>query len=440
MGNLRRSYRVCLRRGLVFFCVLAAFSACRLALPAPEEPPAAGGPSGNDEAIRQLREQVAEQEGRLRQVETGAAPAAPADVAAKKPPFSISGFIKTDFLYADGRLNSTDAPRFALSETSANRDDDFFSATVQHSRLVGQWAGPEVVGGSLGGLAEVDFFNLGDTGDSKFNNNQLRVRQLFVELRAQDWALKAGQAWDTFSPLNPSTLNTNGNYWFGGNAGFRRPQIAGERSFSLGGGNDIAVAASVNANIGRTETTAGRTLNSGEDAAVPVFEGSASLKLAVLPGGPLSLTASGLWGEEDVEGLKNGIDQWAVGLSVLLPVCERLTLKGEAQWGENTDAFLMGGGIAADASPVGAASGWVEAVFKVLPELSVSALYGLEELSRNDVAAAGRLRNQLIGANLKYTVVKGLVLAAEYTYFVTNFKGAPDATVNMVWWSVIFNF
>lgn len=405
-----------------------------------DEVPATALPNDAGDSLRQLKEHVAKLDGRVQQVESKTAAAPAVEAAAKKPPFYISGFFKTDFLYADGRVSSTDAPRFALSETSNNKDDDFFSATVQHSRLVGQWAGPEVFGGNVGGLAEVDFFSLGDTGDSRFNNSQIRVRQLFVELRAPSWAVRAGQAWDLFSPLNPSTLNTNGNYWFGGNAGFRRPQLAAEKTFALGSGNEAVFAGSVNANIGRTETLSGRTINSGEDAAMPVLEGSAQLKLAVLPGGPLNVAASGLWGEEDVEGLKNGIDQWGVGLSLVLPICDRLTLKGELQWGENTDAFLMGGGIASNGDPVGGAGGWVEAVFKITSDFSVIALYGLEELSRGDVASSGRLRNQLLGGNAKYTVIKGLVVATEYTFFATAFKGAPDANVNMLWWSVIFNF
>ena len=405
-----------------------------------EESPGVEKPNDDGDSLRQLKEHVADLDGRVRKVEAKAAAAPATDSPPKKPAFSISGFIKADFLYADGRVNSTDAPRFALSETASHKDDDFFSATVQHSRLIGQWAGPDVFGGSVGGLAEVDFFSLGDTGDSKFNNNQIRVRQLFAELRAQSWAVKAGQTWDLFSPLNPSTLNTNGNYWFGGNAGFRRPQIEAEKTFSFGKGHEVTVAGSANANIGRTETQSGRTINSGEDAAVPVFEGSTTLKLAVLPGGPLSLTASGLWGEEDVEGLEIGIEQWAVGLSLLLPLWDRLTIKSEFQWGENTDAFLMGGGIASNGDPVGGAGGWAEAAFKVTPDFTVTALYGLEDLSRGDVASSGRLRNRLIGGNAKYTVVKGLVVATEYTFIATAFKDAPNATVNMLWWSVIFNF
>lgn len=363
---------------------------------------------------------------------------APPPPSAPRAPFTISGFLKTDFLYGDARVNSTDAPRFALSETASKGTDDFFAATVQHSRLIGTWAGPELWGGALGGVAEVDFFTLNDTGDSKFNNAQLRARQLFAELRSKSWSVKVGQAWDIFSPLNPTTFNTNGNYWFGGNAGFRRPQIAGEATLPLGD-HELTLAGSVNANIGRTDTIGGRTVNSGEDAGIPVFEGSLTAKLALLPAGPLTITASGLWGEEDLEGLENGIDQWAVGISVILPILNTLSLRGEAQIGENTDAFLMGGGIASDGDPVSAGSGWAEISFKATPDLVLTALYGLEDLSRSEVSNAGRQRNQLFGASVKYSVLKALTLAAEYTHFDTDFRSASDANANLLWWSLIFN-
>ena len=50
----------------------------------------------------------------------------------------------------------------------------------------------------------------------------------------EDWTVLVGQTWDLISPLNPTSLNTNGNYWFGGNAGFRRPQFQVTRKFRVG--------------------------------------------------------------------------------------------------------------------------------------------------------------------------------------------------------------
>ncbi len=36
--------------------------------------------------------------------------------------------------------------------------------------------------GTIGGLIELDFFNLSDSGDNNFNNNQLRTRLLYMDL------------------------------------------------------------------------------------------------------------------------------------------------------------------------------------------------------------------------------------------------------------------
>ena len=119
---------------------------------------------------------------------------------------TLTGFLKTDFLWNNARLNSTSAPRFAVQD---DRDDDQFTGTVKHSRIIAKIAGPAIGEGRIRAYVETDLFNLFDTTDLNFNNNQFRLRQLYVSLDHPTWRVLLGQTWDLFSPLNVATLNTN---------------------------------------------------------------------------------------------------------------------------------------------------------------------------------------------------------------------------------------
>ncbi len=74
------------------------------------------------------------------------------------------------------------------------------------------------------------------------------------------------------SPLNPDSLNTNGNRWFGGNAGFRRPQLQVARKIVWAKDSPLTLKGSINANIGATTSVSGKTYDSGRRSGMPVFE------------------------------------------------------------------------------------------------------------------------------------------------------------------------
>jgi hypothetical protein len=351
---------------------------------------------------------------------------------------TLTGFLKTDFLWNNARLNSTSAPRFAAQD---DHDDDQFTATVQHSRIIAKITGPAIGEGRIRGHVETDLFNLFDTTDLNFNNNQLRLRQLYVALDHPTWRLLLGQAWDLFSPLNVATLNTNGNYWFGGNAGFRRPQIQIRKRFDLADGHSITPAFSVNSNIGVTVTDDDRVLNSGRDAGIPVLEGSLVYGFDGFDAGKILVGASGLWGQEDVDGVKSNLDQWGIAGHVVLPLTSWLTLKGEIQHGENLDAFLMGGGIiTANGDLIRATSGWGQITLRPCEKLTANAIYGQDDPRDSDLAADARSRNQVVGANLKYRPYTNFTLGVEYDYFDTRYKDAPNRDAHLLWFSGIFDF
>jgi hypothetical protein len=353
-------------------------------------------------------------------------------------PIRLTGFLKGDMLWNNSRLDSTSAPR--LSQPGRMGSDDQFTATVQHSRISAIIGPVPVANSTLGGTVEMDLFNLSDSGDTNFNNNQLRVRQLFMTVSHDDWTVLVGQAWDLISPLNPTSLNTNGNYWFGGNAGFRRPQLQVSRRIEWADESPLTLRGSINANIGRTTMVDGSTFNSGRKSGLPVFEGQIEQGLPGFGAGPIRVGVAGGYGQEDLEGVESNIDQWLIGGFLRMPIVDWLTLTGEIQHGENTDAFLSGGGINATGGGIASTSGWLQATIDPLEDVELNLLFGMDNPRDGDVDAGGVSRNLLLGASARYKIFDPLTVGFEYTYFDTDYKNAPDGQAHMAWTSMIFDF
>ncbi len=373
---------------------------------------------------------------------------------ANKFPFSVTGFLKLDMAVHSARLNSSDAPRFAVLENAGQDHDASFNATVEHSRFIFKWDGPtwkekEV---KVDGLFEFDLFNLGDTGDSKYTMAQPRIRLLYFDVAKKDWGvlLRAGQDWDLFSPLNVNTLNTNGNYWFGGNIGFRRPQLQGRKSFDWGPTHKMTVSASANANVGVTRTASGRTINTGEDAGTPVVEGQISYAVPhFIKDESVKVILSGVYGTEEIDGVENTIQQQGIALSMQIPLVKadkevKLSFMGEVHYGENLDAFFGGGGFnTTTGQEVESASGWFGVNVKPIKDLAFNFYFGHEDLSESALAASAagtRTRNTLVGINALWNMAPSIVLGLEYTHFRTSFLAAGIENVNMFWGSLIFNY
>ena len=131
-------------------------------------PQAAGGQTTEElvhELQRQndlLRERIEAQDRRISSLEvdrTAFAEAAAGEVGAKSRggvPLEVSGFLKTDAIVSSSRMNSTDAPRFAVSEPAgSSKDDSQFTSTVQHSRFELRLLPVEVGSATVSGLVKV---------------------------------------------------------------------------------------------------------------------------------------------------------------------------------------------------------------------------------------------------------------------------------------------
>ena len=112
-----------------------------------------------------------------------------------KYPITFSGFIKADAFWTNGRVNSRDTPQFATADPDS---DEQFNATVQFTRLVLDWDGPEILyDGKVDAKIEVDLRSLsGDDFAGRFNNSRIATRQLYVNLTFDTWSVLAGQTWN----------------------------------------------------------------------------------------------------------------------------------------------------------------------------------------------------------------------------------------------------
>jgi hypothetical protein len=354
-------------------------------------------------------------------------------------PIKLTGFMKGDMLWNNSRLDSTSAPRLSAPGNQGSSDDQF-TATVQHSRVTATIGPIPVSNSTLGGMVELDYFNLSDSGDTNFNNNQLRVRHLFMNVAHGDWTILAGQTSDIVSPLNPTSLNTNGNYWFGGNGGFRRPQLQVTRKFELAEDSPLTLKGSVNANIGATTMPGGVTYNSGRKAGWPVFEAAIEQGLGGFGAGPIRMGIAGSYGEEDLVGVKNHIDQWMIGGYLMMPIFEWLTLTGEIQHGENADAFLMGGGINAAGGSIASTSGWLQATLTPMERWEFNMIFGFDDPKDSNVDAMAMEQNLVAGASARFKIFEPLTFGFEYTYFDTDYKDLSNGNAHMIWTSMIFNY
>ncbi len=383
----------------------------------------------------ELRRLLAGQAERLNRLEEGAAPTA----GGTKRNFGIelSGFVKFDTLWNSDQVGaSTSAPRFAANDDLSGAQ---YTSTVQHSRINLALEGPEVFRGArLRGWLEMDFFNLGDTGDDNFNNNQLRVRNLYGTLEGDKWRVLMGQAWDLFGPLNANTLNTNGNVWFGGNVGFRRPQIQARYRFDFEGGWSLTPAFSINANTGVNDPE-DLGLESGRDSGVPLFQASLISKIPFLDR-PIELGAWGVWGIEDLEGLKSDVDQWGVGGHFIAPITDWLKVQGEIHHGRNLNGGLAGQGTSSSGRPIASTGGFVQVTLKPFETLEGNFIAGVDDPRDGGLSDGDRSWNRVFMGNLKYRIFEPVTMAVEYERFDTTYQNEGRSEANVVWFAGILDF
>jgi hypothetical protein len=230
--------------------------------------------------------------------------------------------------------------------------------------------------------------------------------------------IRVGQQWDLFSPLNPTTNNTNANLWYNGNHGFRRPQFQLRYGLELG-----AVVPELQASIGEAAKEDGADGNwLGDDnlSELPMVQYRLGLGLPH----DIALGFSGMYAAfgEDKE-----ITSTGVAADLTLPLHDLFALKGELAWGRNlnnANLFTIGGSGSED-NDVVTLGFWVNAVSKPLDFLHVVLGAAQEHTIDGLRPGAGDVNLTLYG-DLIFPIGKHFSLAAEYQWLRTKWAGQDE--------------
>ncbi len=318
--------------------------------------------------------------------------------------------------------------------------EDSFVIDTRRTRLGINITGPEIPMfgcAKSGAQVEVDFMGLagnvvgGSVIPTGENFAGLLMRHAFAEIKTDNWRLLAGQTWDVISPLNPGML-TYAVGWAGGNIGFRRMQIRGERFLHF---NDSCLVTVQGAMM---QDVVADLPALAENANWPVLEGRVALSLGQACNGvrPFTIGLSGHVGEQgwdfpDADDYR--LPTWSVCADARYVITERLGIQGEFFTGENLATFL--GGINQGINPltrrtIQATGGWVDLWYDWTPRLHSHVGYGIDNPLNTDVQTRGRIDNSFLFGNVSFDVTKKLVLGLEVSHWQTDYQDlAPGDAV-----------
>ncbi len=303
--------------------------------------------------------------------------------------------------------------------------------------------GPKVWNGEINGKAEIDFFD--KTSDNSFRP---RVRHLYMVFNFTKWNLLLGQAWDVIGPLGPATLNTNGYLWNAGNIGFRRTQARFTCDIELSNKFHLKTQLSVNRNTGILS----EAHNTGVDSGWPLMESRVSVSKKTLSNKLMELGVGGLYGKEEIDKTNMSeipdnnswiAPQWGVIADILIPLLDKVTIKGELFLGRNLDAFLagIGQGINIDKEKsILAHGGWAQISYALNKSFTLNSGFGTDAVDSGDINHGDRAKNQTLFINLMFSPIKDLEFGGEYSYWHTEYLGLNDGNNNKIQGSVIWHF
>ncbi|MCF7975978.1 MAG: hypothetical protein K9N55_19330 [Phycisphaerae bacterium] len=353
----------------------------------------------------------------------------------------LYGYIKADASYDDSRTTPGNYVKWVESEngmptssSGANKNDNEFNMTANETRFGFKIKAPQTGKYVVSGQAEWDLY--GQNSVSNENKAELMTRHAFITVQDIDtgWSLLAGQTWDVVAPLNPRTLSYT-VLWWAGNYGYRRPQIRVEKSYDMGNGQALSVAAAVARTIGSTGLA---NDDSGADKGYPMLQGRVAWTFPFINGFGSTVGVSGHFGEEEYDPntapfQAETVSTWSTCLDVTMPVCKTVSFKGELYRGSNLSQMLGGIGLGVDSATkvtgpeeVHNYGGWVAAAFDPADPWSYNGGYGFSRNADADLSALNRQRNSCLFANAIYDFNKHASAGVEVSRWLTEYKNSAD--------------
>jgi hypothetical protein len=368
------------------------------------------------------------------------ADAAPAVTSQNKVPVTVYGTILLNAFFDTSLNNIEDIPLFASKKGSDPfPDDKSFAMTARQSRFGLRFQGPDVLGATVSGQVEVDFFGGKAALGNGINMDLLRLRLALGRLDWTNYSLVAGQDWSVFAPLNPTSLasyaipamSASGNPWI------RTPQIRAEVRHGL---SDAAKMqwqiAATDPDVGDYQTAqflTTRTPGIGERGRMPGLDSRLGFTDTV-NGHDLAFGVSGHYGRgKDIGTIVSlsvvrPVDSWGVALDWSLPFSKYFALTGEAYEGRALGIFSVASGesVGAVGTPgehgLLSRGGWAQAQINFNPKWQFNLAYGIDQPKASELPVGSRDRNQTYMANLMYKLNSSITFAWEYRRFLTDFR------------------
>ena len=363
-----------------------------------------------EEAIELLRQQLG------MQAEAGVS-------TASRFALELSGRVLMNAFSNTRRVNNADVPSVVLPDVAGGPRSGGAGATIRQTSLGIAVTADDVLGGTVLGDLDLDFYGgqLGTGGGRTFP--LLRVRTARIILRRPGLELLAGQETPLISDLNPVSLATLGSPGFAaaGNLWFWIPQL--RATFEIPGPVRLGIQGAVLSPMtGDAVGTFETDVDPGERSRRPSLQARLRAR----------------WGEDAETGGEIGCGVhkgWlslagdtlhstdAVACDYRIPFW-RLELRGELYDGQALRG-LGGGGIGQNLTstgrPVEDRGGWTQLNFRVSPAIMTGAGCGASDPDDSDLPATGRLRNAACAAHLSVRPGGPIVVGAEYRRIETKY-------------------
>ena len=368
----------------------------------------------------------------------------PVGQVTSKYDITLYGYVKLDAVYDSHRTQVGDLAFFVLPKVDGEKDAET-RLSARQSRLGLKVNGPDVEGGKVTALVEMDFYGKADTE----NAYHPRMRLGYLDWAFSTWSLRAGQDWETFIVVVPNTINF-ATLADQGALGLRRPQVRLTKNIPVGNAKLVTKGA-VARTIGQDIDGGGQ--DDGVDSDIPTLQGSVELHGKVLTEKNSILGISGHWGREVVDwavtnssvaGVKDEeYDTWSLNGSVSFPIIKQAALVGSVWTGENLDTYY--GGIGQGVNPatkdgIRAEGGWLQLQVFPMDKINVNFTCGVDDPKDGDLSKNMRSKNETLMSNIHYSFSPDLILGLEYQFIKTAYKEGDSAEDNRIQASLTFKF
>jgi len=351
----------------------------------------------------------------------------------QKVTFAPYGFVKGDMYYVSGAAKSWAKPSLTCVQVAAKDDSlagEGIAFSAQHSRvgLKGSGAFGSI---TMGGLVEVDFFVIAANTNAK-----PRMRLAYAWCQPfKGFEIRAGQQWDLFSPLNPTTNNTNANLWYAGNYGFRRAQIYLGYTLDF---DKVKAGVQVSGGEGAREddlaANGGTWLGDDNKSGIPMIQYRGFCNL-------FNKAIIGFAGIYSTFGKDKDYTSTGFSADLDLPIHNFFSLKGEFAMGtnlNNSNIFTIADnkykkiGTVIDSTDKKNMGFWVNVITKPIDFFNLSLGVAQEKNTTDKLAIGQPESNFTFYSDFIFPIGKYFSLSVEYQFLKTSHKDADDYTTNVV--------